>query len=181
MNYYSDGQIIIRDLIPEDVVPLFIWFIDKELYEYDPRPRPSNINEFFEWCKMHCYNFENAIAEKDLPDKKFEYFIITNIKEQPIGFINFFNVDKDKMQGEMGVIIGDKRYWKKGIASKAILEVEKHIFSTKNINRIYIETGEKNQAALKLFEKLKYIKCDEYMETDSFKFIVMEKWVEDIN
>lgn len=176
MKYYTDDQIIIRDLIPEDVVFLFASFIDKEIYEHDPIPRPVNSKELYEWCGNHCANFENNLAEKDLPDKKFHYFIITNTNEQPIGFIIFFNVDKEKMQGEMGIEIGDKRYWRQGIALKAITEIEKHIFTTMNIKRIYIETGETNKASLKLFEKLKYTRCGEYMENDSFKFIVMEKW-----
>lgn len=92
-----------------------------------------------------------------------------------IGFVNFFSIGKMKKQGEMGAVMTDKRYWKKGIAYTAINVVTKYIFDNMDIDRIYIETGETNKPALRLFDKLGFNKCGEKLEDDDFKFIVMEK------
>jgi RimJ/RimL family protein N-acetyltransferase len=80
-----------------------------------------------------------------------------------------------KKQGEMGIVIGDKRYWNMGIGFRAVNTAVEYIFNNMDIDRIYVETGEKKIAAQKLFQKLNFLKCDEYIEEENFKFIVMEK------
>ena len=43
----------------------------------------------------------------------------------------------------MGIEIGDKRYWNKGIAYKAVKVATEYIFNNTDIKRIYIETSVK--------------------------------------
>jgi RimJ/RimL family protein N-acetyltransferase len=99
--------------------------------------------------------------------------MICNTKDQAIGFVNIFNIDIDRKQCEMGVVIGNKEYWRNGIANKAVKAVSDYIFNNMEMTRIYIETGETNIPALRLFEKLAFTKCDEIID-EGFKFIVME-------
>lgn len=175
MIYYQNNEIAIRDICSKDVINLFSWQIDKELNKYDPRPMPNNSKGLIEECINYCNRFDVEIMSENTQDIKYKYFIITDNEDNAIGFVNFFSIDKLKKQGEMGVTVGDKRYWKKGIACIAIKTVTEYIFNEMDIDRIYIETGEGNTPALKLFEKLDFEKCDEYIEDEDFKFIVMEK------
>jgi RimJ/RimL family protein N-acetyltransferase len=176
MIYYQDENIKIRDICSEDVTSLFCCRIDKELNLYDPRPIPNTSKELAAECIDFCNRFDIEIMNENIEDRKYKYFIVTNNDGDFIGFVNFFSMDKVKKQGEMGVIIADKRYWKKGIAYISINVVTKYIFDNMDINRVYIETGEANEPALRLFDKLGFSKCGEYLEDDDFKFIVMEKW-----
>lgn len=66
---------------------------------------------------------------ENIEDIKYKYFIITDNEDHAIGFVNFFSIDKLKKQGEIGVGIGDKRYWKKGIAYTAIKITAEYIFN----------------------------------------------------
>lgn len=175
MIYFQDNEIKIRDVIAEDINYLFSWNIDREANEHDPKPIPRNSKELQEECANFCNRFETQIINEKSEDRKYIYFIITNHKDEPIGFVNLFSIDKLKKQGEMGVVIGDKRYWKKGIGYKSVSTVLDYIFNELNIDRIYIETGESNIAALTLFEKLGFNVCGDYLEDGNFKFIVMEK------
>ena len=175
MIYYQDNEIKIRDICNEDVISLFSWSIDKEINKHDPRPLPCNSSELVKECAEYCKRFDDEVMNENVNNIKYKFFIITNKKDQAIGFVNFFSIDKIKRQGEMGISLGDKRYWRKGIAYRAINAVIDYIFKEMDIERVYIETGEANIPALKLFEKLNFIKCDEYLEEDNFKFIVMEK------
>jgi RimJ/RimL family protein N-acetyltransferase len=175
MIYYQDENIKIRDTYSEDVINLFSCSIDKELNLHDPRPMPNTSKELVAECINYCNRFDIEIMNENVEDRKYKYFIVTNNEDNFIGFVNFFSIDKVKKQGEMGVIIADKRYWKKGIAFTAINVVTKYILDNMDINRIYIETGETNKPALRLFDKLGFNKCGEYLEDDNFKFIVMEK------
>lgn len=175
MIYYEDKNIKIRDLCSEDVVNLFICWVDKEINLYDPRPLPKTSSQLAGECTAFCKRFETEMFNEDIEKRKYKYFIITDIEDKFLGFVNFFSMDKVEKECEMGITIGDKRYWNKGIAYTAIKTSMSFMFEKMDMNRIYIETGESNKAALRLFEKLSFEKCDEYVEDDGFKFIVMEK------
>lgn len=173
--YYTDNEIVIRDICSEDVISLFSWSINREINRHDPKPLPHSSGELFNECANYCRKFDKEIINENISDRKYKYFIITDKEDQPIGFVNFFSIDSIKKQGEMGVVIGDKRYWGKGVASRAVNTAVDYIFKNMDINRIYIETGETNLRSLKLFEKLGFNKCGEYIEDGDFKFIVMER------
>jgi RimJ/RimL family protein N-acetyltransferase len=175
MVYYQDENIKIRDICSEDVINLFTCRIDKELNMHDPRPMPNKSKELVAECIDYCNRFDIEIMNENIEERKYKYFIVTNNEDNFIGFVNFFSIDKVKKQGELGVAIADKRYWKKGIAYTSINAVTKYIFENMDVDRIYIETGEANKPALRLFDKLGFNKCGEYLEDDDFKFIVMEK------
>lgn len=175
MIYHQDNEIIIRDIKASDAVSLFSWWIDAELNMYDPRPLPKNSEELLAECTSFCKRFDTEVFNENIAARRYKYFIVTDKSDNPIGSVNFFGIDKLKRQGEMGIIIGDKRYWQKGIASKAVEVAVDYIFNNMPIDRIYIETGENNIPAIKLFSKQGFHKCEEYLEDDGFKFIVMEK------
>lgn len=175
MIYYQDDNIMIRDIYSKDVINLFSCRIDKELNLHDPRPMPQTSKELVGECIDFCKRFDSEIINENIEDRKYKYFIVTNNEGNFIGFVNFFSIDKVKRQGELGIIISDKRYWKKGIAYTLINVLIKYIFDNMDIDRIYIETGETNKPALRLFDKLGFKKCGVCLEDDGFKFIVMEK------
>ncbi|OGO77090.1 MAG: GNAT family N-acetyltransferase [Clostridiales bacterium GWB2_37_7] len=175
MIYYCDEEIKIRDLQEKDVVNLFSWWIDKEINQYDPRAIPQNSKQLIEECIRYSNIFDLEKMNSNDEARKYRYFIITDAEQKPIGFVNFFSIDKDRKQGEIGIIIGDKRYWKKGIGFKAVNVVANYIFENMKIDRIVIETGETNEPALKLFRKLNFVVSGENIEDDGFRFIVMEK------
>lgn len=175
MNYYIDDEIKVRDIKAEDAASLFSWWIDKELNKHDPMPQPERADELLKECISFCSRFDTEVLNSNENARKYKYFIITDHEDNPIGFVNFFSINKEKKQGEMGVIVGDKRYWKKSIAYKTVNMAVKYIFENMDIKRIYIETGENNIPARRLFSKAGFKECGEYFEDDGFKYIVMEK------
>jgi RimJ/RimL family protein N-acetyltransferase len=172
--YYRDKEIIIRDIIQEDVVSLFTWWVDKELNKYDPRPIPTNSFELLRECERFCNSFDSEVINSDLKQRKYKYFMVCNIHNQAIGFVNIFSFDYERKQCELGIGIGDKRYWRKGLAQKSVQIAVDYIFDKMNVERIYIETGELNIPALRLFEKLGFTACGEIID-EGFTFITMEK------
>ncbi|MFR1708295.1 MAG: GNAT family N-acetyltransferase [Clostridium sp.] len=174
MIYHEDGKIKIRDIEQGDIISLFSCRIDKEINKYDPRPIPSNSKELIQECRIYCNNFERNVINDNKEDRMYKYFIITDSEENFIGFVNFFSIDTVEKQGEMGVTIGDKRYWRKGLAYNSINIAIEYIFNNMDINRIYVEIEENNKPSLALFNKLGFKKCDEYIEDEEFKFIVMD-------
>lgn len=174
MNYYKDDEMMIREPKEKDVTSLFSWWIDREGNEFDPRPIPETCQSLMKECSRYCRRISQEVLNPNISERKYTYFMITDLEDRPLGFVNFFSIDAVKKQGEMGVEIGDKRYWRKGIAAKAVKAATNYIFAHMDIRRIYIETGENNYKALGLFKKLGFVPCGEYMEEDGFRFIVME-------
>lgn len=175
MIYYKDNKIIIRDVENKDVVNLFSWSIDQEINNHDPKLLPKDTKSLMKECENYFRRFEDEIINSIIEKRKYKYFIIENTEGHSVGFVNFFSIDKKKKQGELGVLIGDKRYWQRGIGHTSVKAVIDYIFNHMNIERIYIETGEKNTPAINLFNKLHFNKCGECLEEEDFKFIIMEK------
>lgn len=174
MIYYTNDDIKIRDIKDEDVVILFAWWIDQEINRYDPRPIPHNSSSLLKECKNYCRMFAHEVMNKNKRLNRYRYFIITNTEDRPIGFINLFGFDKEKNQAEMGIIIGDKTYWRKGIAYKSCQIVLEYLFTEGGFQRIHIETSEHNKPARQLFHKLGFKFCEDYVDHD-YTWIVMDK------
>ncbi|XMB86532.1 GNAT family N-acetyltransferase [Mycoplasmatota bacterium WC44] len=174
MVYYEDDEIIIRDIIESDVVSLFMWRIDKRVNQHDPRPIPQDSKTLRKECELYAKMFDDDIMINHEEDNKYKYFIITDKEHNPIGFINLFSINKKNKDAELGIKIGEKSYWNKGIGSKSCKVILKHIFGNLGLRRIHIETSESNIGARRLCSKLGFTQCDEYVEDENFKFIVME-------
>ena len=60
----------------------------------------------------------------------------------------------------------DEKYQRRGYAYEAMQILLKIITTDKTHNKIYIDTGHDNIAALNLYEKLGFIRTDEWVEKD---------------
>lgn len=170
MIFYQDKKIKIRNVEKEDVVYLFSWSIDQEINKHDPRPLPKNGIELAAECQKFCEKFETEIINEAV----YKYFMIIDDSGIPIGFVNLFSINQDRSNGEMGVCIGDKRYWHQGIASKAVDIALDYIFSNLKLKQVYLETNPENIPAIHLAKKCNFQYKGEFMDEDC-RFVVMEK------
>lgn len=176
MIYYEDKDIKIRDICREDITNLFSCRIDRKINKYDPRPIPSSSKDLIEECIRYCNEFDRNVINANKEERMYKYFIITNTEDDFIGFVNFFSIDTVEKRGEMGVTIGNKSYLRKGIAYTSIKTVMEYIFNNMDIKGIYVEIEESNKPSLSLFNKLGFKKCEEYLEDEEFRFIIMETY-----
>lgn len=176
MTYYIDDQIAIRDIEDEDISPMFSWWLDKSLNIHDPRPFPCSPESLLKECKWFSERFKTEIMNSDNSKNKYKYYVITNNRNVAIGFVNAFSFNSENKSAELGIMIGDKTYWRCGVAEKSMAIAIEDIFNDGKCERLYVETGKNNIAAIKLSEKLGFVKCDEYEEEGGFKFVVMEKF-----
>jgi len=174
MIYYIDENITIRDLVKNDVNKLFSWWIDESVNIFDPRPIPNDAVSLIKECNLFCDKFDNLIMNENKSLNKYKYFMITDINENPVGFINLFNFSEENTEAELGIVIGEKSSWNKGIGYNSCKYVLRYLFSELGMKRIWIETNVKNIPSVNLFSKLGFSNCDKY-EEDGCKFIVMEK------
>ncbi|BES65465.1 hypothetical protein SANA_19040 [Gottschalkiaceae bacterium SANA] len=156
MNSTLTKQIIIRSAIETDAKALFLWQIDEDLNRYDPKPLPSRREELLESCQVFACFFKDEIMSDETGE--YQYFMIANESNQPIGYINVFSIDEIKKEAELGIMIGNRNYQGKGVASYALNKVLMQIQEYGDLKRIYVETNVDNYSAVRLFERAGFIK-----------------------
>ena len=100
-------------------------------------------------------------------------YAIETIDGLHIGNCSYYNLDHDKGEAELGIIIGDPAYWNKGYGSDAVTTLLNHAFKEENLTRIYLHTLEDNTRAQRCFQKCSFVPCGR-VSRGEHNFIVME-------
>lgn len=100
-------------------------------------------------------------------------FAIETLEGEHIGNCGFFNVDREKKEAEMGIMIGNRAYWNRGYGTDAVLTLLKHIFTSTDLRRIYLKTLDWNIRAQKCFKKCGFSACGS-LSCWGYSFLLME-------
>jgi len=71
-----------------------------------------------------------------------------------IGSCGFQNIDWRVGQAEVGILIGEKSQWNKGLGTSAMELLVSHAFETLNLNRVFLRVFETNLGAIRSYEKI---------------------------
>jgi ribosomal-protein-alanine N-acetyltransferase len=148
------------------------YFISEQLI-YLREVRESDVNEnYYNWINSTEINqyletryfprsYENIISHvKNLDGQSNEIFFaicdketdnhIGNIKLGPINWVHGF--------ADISLLIGDKKFWGKGIGTQAIKAVCNFAFNTLNLHKLKAGCYERNIGSSKAFEKAGFLK-----------------------
>jgi RimJ/RimL family protein N-acetyltransferase len=70
----------------------------------------------------------------------------------PVGLVNLFEIDRESASCELGVVVGEKRLWGKGIATSAVRLAAAHAFRNIGIATLFCNILPENRASVRLFE-----------------------------
>lgn len=88
---------------------------------------------------------------------KIDFIIYLKAKNLPIGYVGFRDIDLKNRKAEHYTGIGEKDYWRKGLASEAKLTALNYLFQTYDLNKVYVKIRTDNPAALDLNKKLGFL------------------------
>ena len=94
--------------------------------------------------------------EKEWIQKNSNKFIFAIVKAEDdslIGNCGFHNIDQGKQCAEVGIFIGEKKFWNQGYGCEAMRLMLRHGFNDLNLNRIYLRVYATNPRAVKSYEK----------------------------
>lgn len=74
-----------------------------------------------------------------------------------IGTCGFHDIDWISRKAELGIMIGDKRQWNKGLGTEAMELLLQHGFETLNLHRIYLKVFADNKGAIRSYEKAGFV------------------------
>ena len=105
--------------------------------------------------QKHNTKSQQKFIKYKILDKKSICFKIY-YKNEFIGVVELANIDNNHKNCEIMYLIGEKKYWGKGIATKAIGLAVKFAFNNLNMKNIYAGTYSSNISSQKVLKKNKF-------------------------
>jgi RimJ/RimL family protein N-acetyltransferase len=136
--------------INEDDLPRFVdWFNDPDVTQGLARIMPINLQEERRW-------FEDSLR-KDVFERPFSIDVLEGDTWLHVGSCGFFNHDPQAQQAELGIVLGDKRYWDQGLGTETVNLLLQHGFETLNFQKITLRVFEFNPRARKVYERVGFV------------------------
>lgn len=131
-------------------VPLFqAWLNDKEVTAGLMLSLPLSIADEEAW-------FDDM---RKTPLEEHPLVIETRVGETwvPIGNCGLHRINFRCREAEVGIFIGEKTFWNKGLGTEAMALLLAHGFETLNLNRIFLRVYESNPRAIRSYEKVGFV------------------------
>ena len=125
----------------------------------------NDIEKYTEWLNdlevtkhlmtyPHIVSIENEKGFLEKISKEHTYSIIDNGTNELIGNCGFTDIDHINQTGEVGIFIGDKKYWDKGYGTEALSLLLDYGFNALNFHNISLRVYSFNERAIKSYEKI---------------------------
>jgi len=139
----------LRSLERKDL-PIFVeWLNDPEVRENITRYSPLSMVEEEEWF--------NELMIRPVEEHPLAIEINLDNIWITIGNISFLNFDQHNRSAELGIFIGEKRYWGKGYGGDAVCLLLRYGFMNLNLHRIYLRVNENNLRGINCYKKSGFI------------------------
>ncbi len=146
---------------------MIIWGEKTGLRRFEERLSDAELQRLYEWSRdgdllqwsggsrfhLSFDDFRDHIAGEQRwgPTNRRAFFIVRRDNLELIGRLGLFSIDWDRRQGELGIVIGEKKYWGQGYGRDAIQTFLRHVFRTSSIERVFLFTFENNVRAQHAF------------------------------
>jgi RimJ/RimL family protein N-acetyltransferase len=138
------ARIVLRDKRANDAENDYRWRSDPELARLDAAI-PLTMS-FERYLKL----FEDQMK---YPTPGSHHYSIDTVDGLFIGNCMYYDLDTVNLEAELGIVIGDRDYWSDGYGYDAVTTLLHHMFTVRNLKRVYLHTLEWNGRAQKSFSK----------------------------
>jgi len=157
-------KVRIREKRVEDIRNEYSWRVDPELSRLDAtRPMTMSYEDFFRYSK----------EEMQFPNYRSKRLAVETLGGVHIGNIMYYDLNMQNSQAELGIMIGDKDYWSSGYGTDTVNTLLRHLFTTLELDRVYLHTLSWNYRAQASFAKSGF-KLVRNVKRGGQDFILME-------
>jgi RimJ/RimL family protein N-acetyltransferase len=142
---YGDN-IRLRAIERTDLERYVEWFNDPEVTQHLMRHLPLSLAAEEQW-------FENMQKQEE-ESRPLAIEAKDGDQWVHIGGAGIHDIDWQARRGELGISIGDKRYWNKGFGTDSVRALLRHGFECLNLHRIFLRVFEDNERAIAVYERL---------------------------
>ena len=144
---FTINNVTLRYLEFKDIDTLYSWETDIELALWSGWTIPRIYAAF-----RHKYEQRLTEPEKDLEMLGIEF------EGQLVGSVQLYDIDEYERRAEVGIQVGEKSLWGRGIASTALRIILDYAFTVRNLERVCAEVYAFNQRSLRLMERVGFQK-----------------------
>lgn len=143
------SRIRLRAIDREDILQMTSWINDPEVRLGISLFLPISRFEEEKW-------FENMMES---PASEHPLMIEVNTSEgwKTVGDCGVFNIDWRNRSCELGILIGEKKFWNQGYGTETMKLLLEHCFETLNIHRVFLRVFESNPRAIRAYEKAGFV------------------------
>jgi RimJ/RimL family protein N-acetyltransferase len=140
--FTRDG-VTLRPLEPADIDTMYPWLLDYELDIYSSWSSPNSLARF-----------QKRWEEKLMDPPEDIIFFGVQVGEQLVGRVELAMIDTENRRAEVGIVIGDRSVWGRGIGKTALIILLDYAFTVANLEKIGAEVYSFNERSQHLFESL---------------------------
>lgn len=165
----SSQRIRLRPLQRNDL-PFFVeWLSDAEVRQFITVNIPLSLDEEEQWY--------DQVLKLPKPERPFAIEVKEENEWRLIGNIALFDVNWVHRSAEVGILIGDKRYWNRGLGGEALQLMVNHAFSTLNLNRVYLRVDVENIRGVRAYERVGFTKEGRLRQAVYRNGIYSDMWI----
>lgn len=90
-----------------------------------------------------------------------------------IGNCTVYDIDEERQEAQLGILIGNRDYWDKGYGTDAVNTMVNYIYHTTTLHRLYLKTLDWNVRAQQSFARSGFTPTG-FMKRHSYNFRLME-------
>lgn len=143
--YLVGKRIYLRPLAESDVNERYLsWISDSSIAKF------LDVN-LFPTTKRQLIDFYNQVR-KSKTDVMFA--IVTKNKDRHIGNIKLGSINFIHRYGDLGIMVGEKKFWGKGYSQEAINLLLNYAFNKLNLNKVILGGYGNHRAAIKCYKNV---------------------------
>lgn len=130
-------------------LPEFVrWLNDPEVKQGLLMIHPLSLAEEEEWFKSILQRppEQRPLAIEIQPDPGKDQWVF-------VGNCGLINIEWENRSAEVGIHIGEKKYWNQGFGTRAMQLMCRHVFDDLNLHRLWLRVFQTNQRAVRTYEK----------------------------
>ncbi|MBI4306403.1 MAG: GNAT family N-acetyltransferase [Chloroflexi bacterium] len=155
---------VLRAKRPEDADADYAWRVDPELAALDATsPLRMSLKDYVRYFR----------DELEYPSPWSVRLAIDTNDGVHIGNCMYYDINDQEKQAEIGIMIGDRRYWDRGYGTDALMALLGHVFTETPLERIYLHTLDYNARAQKAFRRVGFRDVG-LVRRDGHNFLLME-------
>lgn len=147
----KDDLTYLRWVMKEDLDPYYRWYIDPDIQRFmaDPGWTPDRTKDQYRSIFLRHHLLQKGTGATAT--------ICLISDDTPVGMVNYFELDRDKGTCELGVVVGEKNHWCRGIGTSAVKLICSFLFSTVHVEQIHCLILRENTHSIRLFEKCGFV------------------------
>ena len=159
----NGSKVIVCEKSLDDAANDYAWQTDPELAHLTATHPPTA--EFTDYLSKYSRQLRYR------QPGKYQFSIKTRDGKH-IGNCTCYSLNATKCEAEIGIVIGDRRYWDKGYGTDAINWLVGYIFNHSQVMRIHLKTLASNKRAQKCFAKCGFAVCGQIISSGNNYFLM---------